>query len=142
VAALLNKVAAGQVPALMGQSQRIDRYTRRLWQVRRAIGLCFLWQLAGWAAGSLEIWLALYFLGAPVGVMEALAIEAMIQAIGSAGFLVPGALGVQEAGFLGLGALLGLPAEAAAALAVARRLRDLVVFLPGLLAWVWLERRL
>jgi uncharacterized membrane protein YbhN (UPF0104 family) len=71
-----------------------------------------------------------------------LAIEAMVQAIASAAFLMPGALGLQEAGFLGLGMLLGLDAEAAAALAVARRLRDLVVFLPGLLFWVRAERRI
>ena len=51
-------------------------------------------------------------------------------------------MGAQEAGFLGLGMLLGLDAEAAAALAVARRLRDLVVFLPGLLFWARAERRI
>ena len=32
--------------------------------------------------------------------------------------------------------------ETAAALAIARRIRDLVIFLPGLLAWVWAERRM
>ena len=65
-----------------------------------------------------------------------------MQAIASAAFLMPGALGVQEAGFLGLGMLLGLDGEAAAALAVARRFRDLLVFLPGLLFWVRAERRI
>ena len=142
LARLLNGVAAGRFPAMEAQSARIDRMTRRLWRVRGAILACFLWQLAGWAAGALEIWLALYFLGHPVGLAEALAIEALIQAVSSAAFLVPGALGLQEAGFLGLGMLLGLPAEVAAALAIARRLRDLIVFLPGLLAWVWAERRI
>jgi putative membrane protein len=142
LARVLNGIAAGRFPALEFHSARIDRMTRRLWRVRGAILGCFLWQLAGWAAGALEIWLALHFLGFPVGLAEALAIEALIQAVSSAAFLVPGALGLQEAGFLGLGLLLGLPAEAAAALAIARRLRDLVVFLPGLLAWVWAERRI
>ena len=37
---------------------------------------------------------------------------------------------------------LGLDAEVAAALAVARCLRDLIVFLPGLLFWVRAERRI
>ena len=91
-------------------------------------------------AGALGIWVAARAIGAPVGADEAPAIEAMAQAIASAAFLVPGALGLQEAGFLGLGALLGLDAEAAA-LAVARRLRDPVVFLPGLLFWARAERR-
>lgn len=142
LAGLLNRMGAGRFEALAAHSARIDRMTRRLWRVRPAIAGCFLWQLAGWMAGALEIWLALWFLGSPVSVAEALAIEAMIQAVASAGFLVPGALGLQEAGFLGLGLLLGLEPEVAGALAVARRLRDLIVFLPGLLAWVLAERRI
>jgi uncharacterized membrane protein YbhN (UPF0104 family) len=123
-------------------SEKIDRMTRRLWRVRGAIGGCFGWQLAGWMAGALEIWLALHFLGHSVSAAEALAIESLIQAISSAAFLVPGALGLQEAGFVGIALMLGLPAEVGAALAIARRVRDLVVFLPGLLGWAWAERRL
>ncbi|MBL6457014.1 flippase-like domain-containing protein [Belnapia sp. T6] len=142
LATLLNGIAAGRFPGIAAHSVRIDRMTRRLWRVRGAIAGCFLWQLAGWLAGSLEIWIALAALGHPVSIAEAVVIEAMIQALSSAAFLVPGALGLQEAGFLGLGLLLGLPTEVAAALAIARRLRDLIVFLPGLLAWVWAERRI
>ena len=141
-AAALNKATAGRFAALQAHSARMDRMTRRLWGARRAVLLCFLWQLAGWMAGALEIWVAARAIGAPLGVGEALAIEAMVQAVASAAFLMPGALGLQEAGFLGLGALLGLDAEVAAALAVARRLRDLLVFLPGLLFWARAERRI
>jgi hypothetical protein len=68
-------------------------------------------------------------------------IEALIQAISSAAFVVPGALGVQEGGFLVLGAAVGLDGGAALALATARRLRDVVVFFPGLVAWHWTESR-
>jgi putative membrane protein len=142
VARVLNAVATGRFQAFAAHSEKIDRMTRRLWRVHGAIAGCFLWQLAGWMAGALEIWLALHFLDSPVTMAEALAIEALIQAVSSAAFLVPGALGLQEAGFLGLGLLLGLPPEVAAALAIARRLRDLIIFLPGLLAWVWAERRM
>lgn len=142
LAVVLNKVAAGRFPAFTSDAARIDRMARRLWRARPAIAGCFLWQLLAWASGALEIWLALYFLGHPVSPATALAIEALIQAVSSAAFLVPGALGLQEAGFIGLGLLVGLPAEAGAALAIARRIRDLVVFIPGLLAWVWAERRI
>jgi len=138
----LNAIAAGRFAGVTAHSANIDRMTRRLWRIRPAIAGCFLWQLAGWMAGALEVWLALRFLGYPVGAAEALAIEALIQAIASAAFLVPGALGLQEAGFLGIALMLGLPAEVGVALAIARRIRDLVVFLPGLLGWVWAERRL
>ena len=93
--------------------------------------------LAAFLALSYALWLAAFSI-----YRYALAIEALVQAVASAAFLMPGALGVQEAGFLGIGALLGLGAEAAAALAVARRLRDLLVFLPGLLFWARAERRI
>jgi putative membrane protein len=142
IARALNSLAAGRFESFIAHSARIDRMARRLWQARGAIAGCFLWQLLGWCAGALEIWLALYFLGHAVDAGTALAIEALIQAVSSAAFLVPGALGLQEAGFIGLGLLVGLPAEAGAALAIARRIRDLVVFLPGLMAWVWAERRI
>jgi len=62
-------------------------------------------------------------------------IEALIQGSATAAFAVPGALGVQEAGFLVFGGMLGLPAETAAALAVMRRCRDLICYAPALIAW-------
>jgi glycosyltransferase 2 family protein len=138
----LNRMAAGRLAGLAADAGRIDRMVRRLWRRHGRVARSLAWQLAAWVAGALEIWVALRVLGHPVGWSEALAIEALIQAVSSAAFLVPGALGLQEAGFLGLGALLGLPAEVSAALALTRRIRDLVLYLPGLLAWVWAERRL
>ena len=44
-------------------------------------------------------------------------------------------------GFIGIGAMVGIPAAPAAALALARRFRDLFLYLPGLLAWAIIERR-
>ena len=142
VAGALNRIAQGRLSALAEHSARVDAYMRRAWRRPRAIAWCFLWQLAAWMAGGFEIWVALHLLGAPVSLLDALAIEALIQAISSAAFLVPGALGVQEAGFVGIAVLLGLDPATGAALAVTRRIRDLVLYLPGLLAWLWAERRL
>jgi putative membrane protein len=142
VVAALNRLAAGRLAGLAADAGRIDRMVRRLWARHRVIGWSLLWQFAAWVLGALQIWVALWVLGHPVSLAEALAIEAVIQAVGSAAFLVPGALGLQEAGFLGVGALLGLPPEVSAALALTRRLRDLVLFLPGLAAWAWAERRI
>jgi hypothetical protein len=55
--------------------------------------------------------------------------------------MVPGALGVQEGGFLVFGGLLGLGPDVALALALARRVRDLIVFTPALVAWQLSEGR-
>ena len=55
--------------------------------------------------------------------------------------MVPQALGVQEGGYIMLGALFGLSAEAALALSLVRRARDLVIGLPILLVWQVVEGR-
>ena len=47
--------------------------------------------------------------------------------------------GVSEGGFVVFGALLGLPAEIALAIALAKRVRELALGLPGLIVWQWIE---
>jgi len=120
---------------LAGSSARLDRRVRQFYRRRARIISCTLWQLLAWIVGAGEIWLALYFLGAPVSLADALMIEALAQAVSSAAFVVPGALGVQEGGFLVMGAVIGLSPELALALALTRRARDLICFLPPLIGW-------
>ena len=58
-----------------------------------------------------------------------------IEGVSYGAFIVPGAIGVQEGGFLFTGGLIGLSPELALALALARRARDIIVFVPALLFW-------
>ena len=139
LAGAANRLVAGRWAGLAEHSARIDRAARLIYRRRGRVAACFAWQLAGWLLGAAEIWLALYFLGHPVGMADAVILEAIVQAISSVAFVVPGALGVQEGGFLLVGAALGIDAPTSLALAAARRIRDLVVFFPGLLAWQWYE---
>jgi putative membrane protein len=127
--------------ALVASADRLDRWVRLLYRRRNRLLACGLWQLAGWALGAGEIYLALYFLGHPVSLLDALLIEALAQAVSSAAFVVPAAIGVQEGGFLLFGTLLGLSPEISLALALARRARDLIMFAPPLLIWQWFEAR-
>lgn len=114
---------------------RLDRALRAVYERPGDVGVCVAWQLIGWVLAAGEIWLALYFLGHPRPLQDAIAIEALVQAVSSAAFIVPGALGVQEGAFVVIGAALGLDATTSLALASARRLRDLIIYLPGLVAW-------
>jgi len=68
-------------------------------------------------------------------------LESLGQAVRSAAFAVPGALGIQEGGFILLGSLFGLPSTAALSLSLVKRLPDLAIGLPGLAAWQMLEFR-
>jgi len=126
---------------IAGQPMRVDRAIRMLYRRRSRIILCCAGQTAGWIAGAGEIYLFLLFLGHPVPLTDAFILEALAQAVSSAAFVVPGALGVQEGGFLLFGQILGLTPETALALALARRVRDLVIFLPPLLLWQAIEGR-
>jgi putative membrane protein len=124
---------------LVGNSARLDRAVAVSYRRTGRVVRCLVWQLVGWAAGAGEIWLALRYLGHPASASEALIIEALIQAVSSTAFLVPAAIGVQEGGFMVLGGLLGLAPEIALALALARRVRDIVVFTPALAWWQLVE---
>jgi putative membrane protein len=120
---------------LVGNAARLDRVLRLVYRrLTRVIGstLC---QLAAWTLGTGEIWLALQFLGHPITLYDAFLLESVAQAISSAAFVVPGAIGVQEGGFMLFGTMLGLDPEVALAVAIARRIRDLIIFVPGLIVW-------
>jgi glycosyltransferase 2 family protein len=133
---LLNRVTSGRLAALVGPSAQIDGQIKSIWRHRGVVlRYLFFWQPLQCLATSLEIWLALHFLGARVSFVEAVVIESLIQAISSAAFFVPGGLGVQEGGFVLIGGALGLSPATCLALAGARRIRDLLIFVPGLFAW-------
>lgn len=101
----------------------------------RALG----WQLLGYVAGSVETWYALRLLGHPVDATTAVAIEALTQAVRHAGFLVPAGLGVQEAATVLFGHLAGVGGDVALSLALAKRMREVVLGVAALLSWHWFE---
>ncbi|MFC7538930.1 hypothetical protein ACFQU2_04895 [Siccirubricoccus deserti] len=83
----------------------------------------------------------LWLLGHDVTLAEALVIESLAQALRNAGFMLPGALAVQEGAIIGAAALVGVPPGLALAVALVRRAREVVISLPGLIAWQRAELR-
>jgi putative membrane protein len=94
-----------------------------------------VWRMLAWFIGAVEIWAGAMLLGYPIDFAEALMLESLVLAIRSAAFVVPGGYGIQEGTFVILGALIGMPADVALALSLVKRIRELVIGLPGLLAW-------
>jgi putative membrane protein len=97
------------------------------------VSASFFLSLAGWIVGTGEVYLITWLLRAPLGWGDSLVLESLGQAVRGAGFAIPGALGVQEGGYLLLAPLVGLPRDAALALSLAKRARELILGLPGLL---------
>ncbi|MFT9257431.1 MAG: flippase-like domain-containing protein [Acetobacter sp.] len=96
-------------------------------------------QLLAWALGSVEVYLILHFMGHDRSIAVSFVIEGVGEAAKSAGFAVPGALGVSEGGYVVVGSLFGIAPEAAMALSLVKRLRELAWGLPSLALWQWLE---
>jgi uncharacterized membrane protein YbhN (UPF0104 family) len=117
---------------LVGGAMPLDRTVRRFYKRRAAIIGCIIWQIIGWTAGAGEIYLILYFMGHVISFADTIIIESLIQALSSGAFVVPGALGVQEGGFVVIGGMVGLPADISLALALSRRARDVMLFVPAL----------
>lgn len=94
-----------------------------------------------WLLGGFEVWLALRVLGQDVSAAAGLVIESLGQVVKAASFAVPGAVGVQEGGYVVICRLFGLSPEVAIALSLVKRLREAVLGVPALAAWQWLEWR-
>jgi putative membrane protein len=130
-----------QWEALVGGAASLDRAIDAVYTRRRDVLMSCGWAFSSWVIGAGEVWLALYFLGSPVGLVDALIIESLIQAVRNAAFPIPGALGVQEGAFVMLGTALGISGETAVALSLVRRAREIIFGIPGLIVWQIAESR-
>jgi putative membrane protein len=97
--------------------------------------------MMGWLAGVAEVLIVFAWMGHPVELGEAIVIESLLHAVRGAAFTIPGALGVQEGGLVLLCALFGIPPEQAIALSLVKRVPDVVLGVPSLLAWQLIEWR-
>ena len=105
----------------------------------RRLLLGFGFHLISWLLGGLEVLAAFYVLDIPAGLRDALIVESLGQAGRAAGFAVPGALGVQEAGIVLVCGLIGIGPQAALEVSLIKRIRELALGVPGLLAWTGIE---
>ncbi len=127
--------------SLINSGQTLDRTIRTLYARRRGVIGCCVWTAASLVLGSGEIWIALHAIGRQATLVNALIFQSVILAIRSAMFPVPGALGVQEGGYVVVGNLLGIPGDAAFALSLIARVRELILGIPGLITWQLFEAR-
>jgi putative membrane protein len=110
---------------------------------RRPLHVCggFLLNLLAWVASGAGAWIALRLMGVEISLAAVLTIESLVFTLRSVAFLVPGAIGLQEAAYVLLGPLFGLDPETAVALSLIKRARDIAIGLPALLLWQLGESR-
>jgi putative membrane protein len=105
------------------------------------LGRSFALHLISWLLGGFEVMLALYFLGVSADFREGLIIESLGQAFRAVGFAIPGSLGVQEGGFIIVCGLFGIIPQTAIELSLLKRIREVALGIPALIAWQVIETR-
>jgi putative membrane protein len=135
-------LGAAKLAALIPQAEAFDQAVARTY-ARRSSGIAsFAMNLIGWFVGIGEVYMILWLIKSPVGWQSALLLESLGQAIRGAAFVIPASLGVQEGGYLLLAPLAGLQPDVALALSLAKRAREFLLGVPGLLYLQFCERRL
>lgn len=127
--------------SLVHSGHTLDEAIRTQYARRSGVVGCCAWTGASLILGSGEIWIALHALGLHATLVNSVILQSMVLTIRSAMFPVPGALGVQEGGYVVVGNLLGIPGDAAFALSLIARVRELILGIPGLVAWQVIEAR-
>ncbi len=127
-------------PALEGL-QGFGPALQRIYANPRVLAASGAAHLASWLLGVLETGTGLWALGLHPSWREAMVVESLGQVVRALGFAIPGALGVQEGGYVLICGLFGIAPPAALALSLIRRVREIALGAPGLLLWQWSELR-
>src|SRR5262245_19955326 len=125
----------------LGEVAGLDRAIKALYASPARLGWSSLYHLISWLLGGLEVMLALHVVGASVDFRQALIIESLGQAFRAMGFAIPGSLGVQEGGFIIACGLFGVSPQAAIELSLLKRIREVALGIPALIAWQVIESR-
>lgn len=131
----LKKLAGGKEWAAFAATDAFYAALARIRTRGRPMLISAATHLAAWIVCCAEVYIIFGFMGHPVTWAEALVIESIGQAVRGAAFAVPGAIGVQEGAFVLLCGGFGIPAEAALALSLIKRIADVAIGLPGF--WFW-----
>lgn len=112
---------------------------RALHARRGALCRAFAVHCLAWTVGGIEATLPLWLMGKPVWIGTGIAIDCLVAAMRSVGFMVPGSIGIQEGAYVLVCGLFGIDPHVALALSLLRRGRDFAIGIPSLMAWQMLE---
>ncbi len=133
--AMVGWVAGRFLPEGAARAEAVGLALDEVWGKRGRLATAAALHLTGWIGSGVASWLALMFMGHPIPLWAALTLESLLSVAKSVGFLVPGALGVQEGAYLLLAPLFGLRPETVLALSLLRRARDIAIGVPTLVLW-------
>ena len=115
------------------RARRIDEHLLNFYDGNlRGFLASVLYHFFGWLLGAAEIWFFFHLMGVSVSPIDSLIIESMVQPLTAAALVIPGALGVQEAGGVFVCRLLGIDEGAGFTLMAIKRVREAIYNVIGL----------
>ena len=93
-------------------------------------------RLIGWLAGAFEIYIFLLIMDVNVSILDVILIESFTRIIRAIAFFVPAGIGVQELAFVAIGSYVGLSPSVSFSIAIGRRVREFLVGVPAIVAWL------
>jgi len=121
--------------------RKIDREIVRFYRDEtRRFAASVAFHFAGWILGAAEVFFLSWWIGTPVGVGEAIAIDALAHVVKGLTLFIPGSIGFQEGGIVVLFAFFGFPADAGVGFGLLRRAREIFCSALGF-GLVWWQTR-
>ena len=138
---IIERLAQRVIPSAVEHTGQVSKVIEAAYGKPLRLSACLGLHMVGWFGSAAGSWLILKFIDRPTPYLSVVAIESLLYVIRNASFVVPSGLGVQEGAYALLGPMFGLPAEAALALSLLKRARDIAIGIPVLLVWQLLESR-
>jgi putative membrane protein len=135
------KIGGKLFSSTTSQAHSFSETVHAIYRRRARVALSILLQFAGWIASGLWLWVVLAVMDIHPDLWSAIAIQALVEGLRSATVFIPAAIGVQEAGYAAVAPVFGLPPEIGLAVSLLRRARDILVAVPVLLLWQFVETR-
>ena len=97
--------------------------------------------MLGWLGGAFEIYVFLWIIGFQPSIIDVIILESFSGIIRAVAFFIPAGIGVQELAFIVVGDFVGLSNEVSFAVALGRRVREILVGLPAIITWSLLSKK-
>ena len=136
---ITEKLASHWLPETLAHAAAVAASVDAIYRAPARIGASFAIHLCGWFAGAGLTWLTFKMIGTHLDLAAVVAIDSLVYAARSAAFVVPNALGVQEAAYAVLSSLFGVGPELGLAVSLLKRARDIAIGAPVLLLWQAME---
>jgi putative membrane protein len=136
---MVSALSAGLGARLAVANQAITAAILRIHRERRRVAGALALHLGAWILGVGEGWIGLALMGPAPAWHDVLLLETCAFVLRSVGFMLPGAIGIQEGGYVLIAPLIGIAPEAALALSLLKRGREFILGAPACLAWQAIE---